>query len=135
MPKVVTCLLVHDNKLLILQRSNTVKTYKKMWGGVAGYIEPNEQPLETAYKEIFEETGLLQDQVKLIKQVTPVEFTDIYNDETYNWVIHPFMFFVEKKEKIQIDWEHTQYKWVDPKNINQFTTVPHFKSIVKKLLK
>ena len=58
MPKVVTCLLMKDSKLLILKRSDKVSTYKGLWGGVAGYIEEHEEPYETALKEIKEEVGI-----------------------------------------------------------------------------
>ena len=44
MPRVVTCLLVNnEGDLLILKRSNRVRTYKGLWGGVAGYVEEDEE--------------------------------------------------------------------------------------------
>ena len=93
MPRVVTCLLVNDDrKLLILKRSNMVRTYKGLWGGVAGYVEKNEEPYETALKEIREETGLGKKDVKLIKQVESVNFTDFYEGVRYDWKIFPFLF-------------------------------------------
>jgi 8-oxo-dGTP pyrophosphatase MutT (NUDIX family) len=46
------------DKLLILKRSDKVGTYKGLWGGVAGYVEENEEPYETALKEIKEEVGI-----------------------------------------------------------------------------
>ena len=104
MPHVVTCLLVHNGKLLLLKRSNRVRTYKGQWGGVAGYIEPGETPLETAYKEIKEEAGFTQDEVLLLTEAKPVAFKDTYRGETYDWVVHPYVFEVEKKEKLDIDW-------------------------------
>ena len=49
---VVTSFLEHDGKILILRRSDKVRTMKHQWAGVSGYIESNETPLERALKEM-----------------------------------------------------------------------------------
>jgi 8-oxo-dGTP pyrophosphatase MutT (NUDIX family) len=135
MPEVVTCILLNDKgEILILKRSDKVKTYKGCWSGIAGYIEVGERPIDTAYKEIREEAGLEKEDVELVKQVDPVEFTDYYDNERYDWIIYPFLFKCRKKGKIQIDWEHSDYKWIRPSSINKFDTVPHFNTVVSKLL-
>ncbi|MFH1102082.1 MAG: NUDIX domain-containing protein [Methanobacteriota archaeon] len=134
MPPVVTCLLVSAGKLLILKRSTQVRTYKEYWGGVAGYIENKEQPYETALKEIHEEVGLEEADVRLTTQGEPVKITDMHEGKRYDWVIHPFVFHVKKKEKIHIDWEHSEYKWISPAEISQYQTVPHLKEIVRQHL-
>ena len=133
MPEVVTCLLMHNNKLLILKRSNKVKTYKGLWGGVAGYVEENEEPYDTALKEIREEVGMEKGNVRLIKRGESIRFTDIYEGKRYEWITHPFVFNVEKKRKVQIDWEHTEYKWIPPEDISKYDSVPHLKEIVHKI--
>jgi len=131
MTRVVTCIIINDkDELLFLKRSNRVRTYKGLWGGIAGYIEENEEPLETALKEIKEESGLEKADVKFLKQIKPVKFTDFYEGETYNWEIYPFLFKIIKKSKIDIDWEHTEYKWITPSEIENMETVPHLKEVV-----
>ncbi len=135
MPKVATCLLINnDGKLLILKRSNAVRTYRGLWGGVAGYIEENEEPYQTAIKEIREEVGLEKDKISLIKKLDPIEFTDSYNGKVNDWKIFPFLFKIEKKSKIIIDWEHLEYRWILPIEIEKYDTVPRLKEIVSKLL-
>ena len=54
MPNVVTCLLENNGEILILKRSEEVGTYQELWGGVAGFVEEDEDPRETAVKEIKE---------------------------------------------------------------------------------
>ena len=44
-------------KFLILKRAKT-KIYEHLWQGVAGKIEKNEKPWETAKRELKEETSL-----------------------------------------------------------------------------
>ena len=133
MPEVVTCLLEDNGKILILKRSLKVRTYKGLWGGVAGYVEEGETPLETAIKEINEEVGLEKEDVKLIRRIDPVKFTDFYEGEKYNWTIFPFLFSVDKKDKIKIDWEHSEFRWIIPLEIVNYDTVPHLKEIVLKI--
>ena len=132
MQRVVTCFLINNGKLLILKRSKKVRTYKGLWGGVAGYVEEGEDPYETAIKEIKEEVGIEKDDASLIKRGNPVKFTDVYEGERYDWVVYPFVFNVEKKDKLQIDWEHTEYRWISPQNISRYDTVPHLKETLQK---
>lgn len=135
MAKVTTCLLVNEKgELLLLKRSDKVSTYKGMWGGVAGYVEIDEEPYETAVKEIREEVGIKEDEITLIKQLDPIKLVDHYKEVRYDWEIYVFVFKVEKKDKIHIDWEHYEYKWVPPSEIEKYNTVPHLKKIVSELL-
>jgi len=136
MASVVTCVLKDSSgKILILKRSNKVRTYKGLWSGVSGYVEENERPKDTAYKEINEEVGLNKKEVKLVRNADPIEFSDEYENETYNWKIFPFLFETVKKDKINIDWEHSDYKWISPKDVEKFDTVPHFLDVVSSLFK
>jgi 8-oxo-dGTP pyrophosphatase MutT (NUDIX family) len=135
MPMVVTVILINKNcEILILKRSDKVRTYKGLWCGVSGYVEKDEEPIKTALKEIREEVGLEKDDINLIKQCKPIEFTDFYDGERYDWVIFPFLFKIEKKVNIQIDWEHIEYRWVSPSELEKYDTVPQFKEVVSKLL-
>ncbi len=134
MPEVVTCVLTCDDKILILKRSQNVGTYKGKWGGISGYVEKNEKPLQTAKKEIKEEAGLEKEDIKFIRKEKPIEIHDVHNKKEYNWIIHPFLFSTTKKN-IKIDWENGEYKWIFPDEITKYQTVPGLKEIIHKLLK
>ncbi len=135
MPRVVTCLLVdNESNLLILKRSDKVRTYKGLWGSVAGYVEEGENPEDTAFKEIKEEVGLERRNVSLLKKGKPIIFTDFYEGEHYDWEVLPFLFRIEKKGKLQIDWEHSEYRWIAPPDIEKYDTVPHLRNVVNELL-
>ena len=136
MPSVVTCILIDKNEnILILKRSDKVRTYKNYWSGIAGYIEEGEEPVDTAFKEIREETGLTDNDIELVKTVDSIKFTDFYEDEKYDWKVYPFLFRVRKESKIQLDWENISYRWIKPSDIDKFETVPRLREIVLKLLK
>ncbi len=124
--EVVTSILVHDGKILLLRRSNKVSTYRGKWAGVSGYKE-NLSPVDAARKEIIEETGI--NDAKLIR-----EGGFIYvRDGKRLWKIHIFLWEI-KSDNISIDWEHTTYQWIKPEEIKNFETVPGLKDVLERLL-
>jgi 8-oxo-dGTP pyrophosphatase MutT (NUDIX family) len=134
MPQVVTCILQHEGKILLFKRSNLVRTYRGLWGGVAGYVEELEDPYDTAIKEIRQETGISLDALELVRKGEPIEFSDIYNGRRYDWIVHPFLFHIRSKELVRIDWEHEEYRWVTPSELKKFDTVPGLDEVITQLL-
>ena len=115
---VVTCFLEYNGKILILKRSEKVRTHKGKWAGVSGYIEDGETDEQTAIKEIREETGLEEADVELLRKGEPIHV----QDGNRVWVVHPFLFRCEK-DKITIDWEHTEYRWISPDELSDYDFV------------
>ena len=65
---IVTSIIKYQEKILLLKRSNKVKTMKNVWSGVSGIIEnDDESPLSRAKIEIFEEIGLSEKNIELLK--------------------------------------------------------------------
>lgn len=119
---VVTCFLEYDNKILLLRRSERVGVYRGRWAGVSGYIEEGNTPYEQALEEIREETGLGGEDIQLVREGELLEVID--EEIGRKWIVHPFRFRVIRPEKIKIDWEHTEMKWIDPEEIAEYETVP-----------
>ena len=119
---VVTVFLENDGKIAMFRRSDRVGTYRGRWGGVAGYLEPGVTPYQQALTEIGEEAGLGADDVQFIAQgeVVPVE------DEALGrrWLVHPFRFRVLSPQKVAVDWEHSELRWIDPVELAEYDTVP-----------
>jgi 8-oxo-dGTP diphosphatase len=134
MPQVVTCILEHEGKILVLKRSNQVGTYRGLWGGVAGYIEELEDPYDTALKEIREEVGVDAEAIELIRRVDPLEFSDTYDGKRYDWIVYPFLFHLQAKELVRIDWEHEEYRWVHPSEVKKMQIVPGLDDVIRQLL-
>ena len=135
MVKIASCIIINEEgKLLLLKRSNKVGAYKGLWSGVAGHIEEGEEPIQTAYKEIKEEIGIDKNELILIKSHGPVKVLDKSEGKNYDWEIFIFLFKCEKKGKLNIDWEHSEYCWIPPFEIKNFNTVPKYEEIVLKLL-
>jgi 8-oxo-dGTP pyrophosphatase MutT (NUDIX family) len=128
---IVTVFLEHDKKILILKRSQKVKTMKTKWGGISGYIE-QEEPVKRALKEIAEETGLKNKNVTLLRIGEPLEAVESGRPEI-TWIVHPFL-FSSSTDQIRIDWEHDEYRWINPKEIENYETVPRLEDALDSLL-
>lgn len=118
---VVTCFLEYEGKILLLHRSDKVGTYKGYWAGVSGYCEKDD-PLDQAYIEISEEVSLDSEEVKLVKRGDPLPVPDSRGDRIWN--VFPFLFTVLSPASIVLDWEHTEFAWIMPEELEDYQTVP-----------
>jgi len=117
--EVVTAILERDDgRILLLERSSRVGSFQGRWAGVSGYLE-DPTPLEQAYREILEETGIERDDLTLRSTGSPV----LARDGRQVFVVHPYRFRVRKTE-LTLDWEHVRAEWVEPTEIRRRLTVP-----------
>jgi ADP-ribose pyrophosphatase YjhB (NUDIX family) len=129
---VVTVFLTHRSKILVLKRSREVGTYKGHWAGVSGYLE-NNHPLAQALTEMAEEVGLGEEDVTLLKAGKPLEIVD--RTQGRAWRVHPFLFAVHEPDKIILDWENKEMRWILPEEIDQLKTVPALKEALERVIK
>ena len=125
---VVTVFLEYDRKILLLRRSQNVRTMKSMWAGISGYIE-SKDPLTQALKEIEEETGLSNEKVKLICIGRPLEVVESDKPDVI-WIVHPFLFH-SNTNRIRTDWEHDELRWINPYEVQNYETVPNLKEALE----
>ena len=130
--RIVTSFLSFNSKILILRRSKKVKSMKGLWEGVSGIIENNEPPIERAKIEIFEELGIDQQYIKLIKSAKELTI-ESPQYRSHKWVIFPFLFATEKSE-IKLNWENSEFRWIHVNELKEFNTVPSLKKILLTLL-
>jgi 8-oxo-dGTP diphosphatase len=120
--EVVTGFLSKAGNILIFKRSQKVGSYQGRWAGISGYVEKDKTEDEQILIEISEETGLCNNDFYLIKKGIPLDFQD--STLQVIWRVYPFLFEIKEPEKIKIDWEHTEYKWIKPNELKNFETVP-----------
>ena len=128
---VVTVFLTWGGKVLVLKRSGKVGTYKGHWAGVSGYLE-SADPLEQAYVEMAEELGLGKEDVSMVRMGKPLEVFDPTRERA--WRVHPFLFVVHKPDKIRLDWENVEMRWILPEEIVQLQTVPALKEALDRVI-
>jgi 8-oxo-dGTP pyrophosphatase MutT (NUDIX family) len=129
--KVVTSFIRHQGKILLLRRSKKVGTYKGKWAGVSGYLEEG-SAIAQALKEIYEETGLAESQVTLVNSAKPLEVLDPKLGTC--WLVYPFLFETAVPEKIKLDWEHVEMRWVDAVMLKHLPTVPKLAETYERCL-
>ena len=130
--RIVTSFIQDDQKILILKRSNKVKTMKGLWAGVSGIIEKNETPLTRAIIEIYEETGIFEDKINLIR-IADVFRVNSPQYENHEWEIYGFLFGA-KNPQIKLNWENSEYKWIEKEELQKFSTVPSLEKVLFNLL-
>ena len=126
----VTCFLESDGEILLLRRSEKVGSYQGRWAGVSGYIETTAD--EQALIEIEEEASLSREDLQLIRKGEPLSVED--EQFGVRWLVHPYLFHIKNRDKIQIDWEHKEARWIDPKEIVNYQTVPMLKETLDQVL-
>ena len=129
--KIVTTFLTNSDKILLLKRSQKVKSMKNLWAGISGILEGNEQPLERAKIEVYEEVGIKESNIELIKE-GKIILIESPQYENHQWEVYPFLFSCNNIE-IKLNWENSESKWIDVDKLNEFKTVPSLNRVLTRL--
>ena len=129
--KIVTSFLRDSEKILLLKRSEKVKSMKNLWAGISGIIEDNEKPIKRAKIEILEEVGIEELDITLMKEGNKIliESPQYVN---HQWEVYPFLFSCSNKE-IKLNWENSDSRWISINELNNFTTVPSLDRVLARL--
>jgi len=130
--KIVRSFIRDNEKLLILKRSDKVKSMKGLWAGISGIIEKNEEPLKRAKIEIFEEIGITKDLITLVKTSEEMRINSPQY-ENHEWEIFPFL-FEAKNLTIKLNWENSEFKWINIEELENYETVPSLQKVLLNLL-
>ena len=130
--KIVTSFIRDNDKLLILKRSNKVKSMKELWAGISGVIENDEVPLKRAKIEIFEEAGIVEEKIKLIKAAEEMRVNSPQY-KNHEWEIFPFL-FEAINPTIKLNWENSDFRWIRVEELGNYETVPGLQKVLFNLL-
>tara|TARA_B110000014_G_scaffold94629_1_gene64910 strand:- start:193 stop:597 length:405 start_codon:yes stop_codon:yes gene_type:complete len=129
--KIVTSFIKNSEKILILKRSEEVKSMKSLWAGISGIIENKEEPIKRAEIEIFEEVGIKKSEIRLIKAGEKI-LIESPQYENHQWEVYPFLFYTTSIE-IKLNWENSDSKWINVNELNNFETVPSLDKVLTRL--
>ena len=105
---------------------------KGLWAGISGIIENNEIPLQRAKIEIFEEVGITEEKIKLIKSAKEMRI-NAPQYKNHEWEVFPFLFESEKPD-VSLNWENSEFRWIEVQELKNYNTVPSLEKVLFNLL-
>jgi len=132
--EIVTSFLrdVESDKILILRRSSKVRSMKMLWAGISGIIEKGEKPLTRAKIEIFEEVGIAECDIRLVRTGDAMHIISPQY-RNHMWRVYSFLFETRSPE-ITLNWENSEYRWIDTDELDSYDTVPDLEKVLLCLL-
>lgn len=124
---VINCLLVHDGKILLVQRNQTMRYYPGYWNGLSGFLDDERTVEEKVLYELYDEAGLTKDNI--IKMTEGHIFEQPEPAYKKVWVVHPVRVDVNT-EVIKSDWEAQDHQWIDPSDVQLYKVLPGFEKVV-----
>ncbi|WMJ85516.1 NUDIX domain-containing protein [Anaerocolumna sp. MB42-C2] len=104
-----TAYLMSGSEILLMKRAAGRKLAPGLWAGVGGHLEPEElnNPMEACLREIYEETGITQEQLTDIKLKYIV--LRRYKDE----IRIQYIYFGQSRTKKVINTEEGELFWIN----------------------
>lgn len=110
-------------KFLLLLRGKTAPHGPLTWDLPGGDVEHGEDLLESAHREVLEETGL---------SVGDFEVNFTYLDyQPTETILTIFYECVASSENVTISWEHDEYKWLTYQEAKELKTRPKIEAFLK----
>jgi len=107
-------------------------TYKNVWSCLAGFVDDEKSMEEKVEFEIEEELGLKKTDIKKITKGETYLFVDEELDR--EWIRHIYLVEITNPN-IKLSWEHTEYVWINPEDLDDYETTPGFASDMNKVSK
>lgn len=127
---VINCVVRHKDTILIVQRNPKMRLYPNFWNGISGFLDDGRSIEEKVKDELREELGIEASDISSIHhgQVFDQE------EEKYNktWIVHPILVDV-KTDKIKLDWEAQNYKWIKVEEAKTYDLLPGFDRVLASL--
>ncbi|MFO7966163.1 MAG: NUDIX domain-containing protein [Archaeoglobaceae archaeon] len=120
---VITVFVKFGAQLLLLRRSHKVGSYQGKWNTVAGFVDEVKPVKDKVLEELEEEIGVEESDISSITYGELWKFED--PDVGKTWLITPVMVELKQIPEVKLDWEHTEFKWIKPSELNHFDTVPN----------
>lgn len=96
-------------KTLLVKRSGTAGLNEGLWEIVYGRIDQHEELEDAVKREVFEETGIYQLEVKKLLRIWHIYRGEKDADKE----VYGLTFYCETdSENVSLSSEHTEYKWV-----------------------
>ncbi len=111
-----------------------VGSYQLKWGGVSGYLEPDDTSLAyRACMEATEEVGLPHDSLQFIRAGRPLL---VDQGPHRQFAVHPVLLQLTAPSSplISLNWENIDYTWVDQEDLHTLPHVPQLPETAARVL-
>lgn len=113
---VVAVILEWHGKVALFKRSPQLQHDSGLWHCISGYLEPGVTPAQQALEELHEETGVQADDLLELRAGPSLVIDDAGGNQ---WLVYTFRALTQRR-RLQIDWEHDDYRWIAPYKITRF---------------
>jgi 8-oxo-dGTP pyrophosphatase MutT (NUDIX family) len=112
-----------QNKILLVRRSKTAEWMPLHYCLPGGHMEEKETPVDTAEREVFEETG-----IELNKHDLKLIDTQINN----NYINYLYAIKINNS-KVHLNNEHDKFVWCSFEDCQEYNLVPKLHYFIKEL--
>jgi len=129
---VLNCVLKYKDKILVVQRDKRMRLYPEYWNGIAGFLDDDKSLEEKVLEELEEELSLFK------KDIISIQPGQVFDQDApkykKTWIVHPVLVKVNT-DKIKLDWEAQNHKWIRPSEAKKLKLLPGFDCVLKALFK
>ena len=123
------CLRSGGSEVLLIKRGRT--PWKGKFAFPGGFVDYGEDPEIAVLRELLEETGIDEEEIELLKANERIKI-EAAQYKNHEWNIFPFL-FKAKNPKIKLNWENSDFDWIEPNQIKNYETVPELEKILFSL--
>ncbi|MDR3665699.1 MAG: NUDIX pyrophosphatase [Ignavibacteriaceae bacterium] len=100
--------MIDDEMQFLLLKRSTHKIYPGVWQMVSGHLDKNETAIQTALRELNEETG-----IKPFRLWIAPNINSLYSPEDDSITMIPVFAAQVKNDRVIISDEHSEFKWLN----------------------
>lgn len=123
--------IVHDGKILIVQRASDDEAFPGLWELPSGKQEPLETTIDAAKREVKEETGL---NVEVVRPVGSFKFKMEKEDEIRDVTQISFLVKPIGSVEVKLSSEHQNFAWITKDEIDNYNLSEETKRMIRKAL-
>tara|TARA_Y100000310_G_scaffold341262_1_gene439867 strand:+ start:1399 stop:1899 length:501 start_codon:yes stop_codon:yes gene_type:complete len=127
----VNAVVKYKENVLLLKRSDKVYVAKNKWCIVAGHYDGLVSILDECLKELGEETGISKESVLKASSAEPFDFFEQEINRTF--CVYPVLLELKEQLNPKLNWEHTEARWVDKKELKNYEIPPSTKIVFERL--
>lgn len=129
---VMNCVVRYGDRILIVKRSPEVNFYPDYWNGISGFLDDERSLEEKVKEELKEEIGMEESDIGSIKLCAV--FHQDAPEHKKTWIVHPVLVEV-KSDKVKLDWESQDYRWINPEEAGRYKLLPGFEKVLAAVVK